>query len=82
MKIKFKSEDARIAFASLSVANAAIAEYMGLDVHEAVNLSDGWIELVDENGYGMEFNPLCYDGFLYAGVFRMDERQYIIIDGE
>lgn len=82
MKIKFKSEDDRIAFASLSVANATIADYMKDGVHEAVNLSDGWIELVDENGYGMEFSARCYDGFLYAGVFRMDERQYIIIDGE
>ena len=70
MKIKFKSEDDRIAFASLSVANAAIAEYMDLGVHEAVNHSNGWIELVDENGYGMEFNPR----FLYAGVSLMENK--------
>lgn len=82
MKIKFKSEEARATFASLSVANGIIADYMGLDVHEAINHSNGWIELVDENGYGMEFGSRSWDNWFFSGVFHMDERQYIIIDGE
>ncbi|UYD59178.1 hypothetical protein HPMBJEAJ_00063 [Aeromonas phage avDM6] len=82
MKIKFKSEDARIAFASLSVANATIADYMKDGVHEAINHSNGWIELVDENGHGMEFSSPSWDHWFYSGVFHMDERQYIDIDGE
>ncbi|ADQ53255.1 conserved hypothetical protein [Aeromonas phage 65] len=82
MKIRFKSEKARQEFADTCYANQAIAEYMGMGTHEAINHNDGIIELI-KDGKGIII-PYPYQD-LYDGwnaAIYMHERSYFVIEGE
>lgn len=91
MKIKFTSEETRELFRHHNdsthgdnYANDAIADYMGMETHDAVNHSNGDIELVDKRGYGITISSKYFDDYSdgWKAIIYIDERSYFDIEGE
>lgn len=74
MKVKFSSVSCMLEFSGISHANKEIAKYMGMDSHNAVNHSNGEIELLDSEG---EFFEL---GEGWCPVIWMKERSFFDIE--
>ncbi|ATI17813.1 hypothetical protein [Aeromonas phage AS-yj] len=82
MKIRFKDEQAHQDFSNCR-ANVAIANYMGMDTHEAYNYCSGDIGLIDDNNCGITIPDPYISGFEgWNAVIHKGERRYFVIEGE
>ncbi|QMV28849.1 hypothetical protein AP1_0142 [Aeromonas phage AP1] len=80
MKIRFKDTDAQYEFVCMSDANAAIAEYMGMDTHDVISYEECGqtiIALVDDNDDVIEVGGL---GQWEAQIYQCEQQFFIIED--
>ncbi|UKM62759.1 hypothetical protein P19_0271 [Aeromonas phage P19] len=79
MKIHFKDTDAQYEFMCKIDANAAIADYMGMDTHDAISYEECGktiIALVDVNG-----DPITVGEFdQWEAQVHQGEQQFFIIE--
>lgn len=79
MKIRFKDTDAQYEFVCMSDANAAIAEYMGMETHDAISYEECGqtiIALVDDNDDVIEVGEFNQ----WEAQIHQFEQQYFIIE--
>ncbi|ADQ53254.1 conserved hypothetical protein [Aeromonas phage 65] len=83
MKVRFKSPEHKFVFASGSNANQAIAEYMGMEAHTAIQYHSDMIELVNDDTSSISLDnkgkPCGEFGWGIRAYFFDEEIQYLEI---